>query len=132
MSFDQSVNFRTKTNGRGYWSATEKFVTINRVRVAYLDDEGDFGELRAYFDPVEWNVDNDGLIYTDPAWMHSFRECMKTLGFSDAAVKAIHYSEQGMQGDNFVSMDVTGAFIRECEALYRFTINRSSLSEMHS
>jgi hypothetical protein len=126
--FDRPVNFRTQTNRSGYWSSTAKFVTVNRVRLAYLDKECDFGELRAYFDPAEWDVDNDGLIYTDRAWMQGFQECMKTVGFSDEAVEAISYSEQGMQGDNFVSMDVTGAFVRECEALYRFTINRQAVN----
>jgi hypothetical protein len=126
--FDQQVNFRTQTNGRGLWSATEKFVSINRVRLAYLDDELDFGELRAYFDPREWDTDNDGLIYTDKAWMQGFRECMKTLGFSDAALEDISYSEAGMQGDNYVSMDVSGAFIRECEALHRFVINKQAVN----
>jgi len=126
--FNQTVNFRTQTNGRGYWSSTAKLVTVNRVRLAYLDDDGEFGELRAYFDPKEWNVDNDGLIYTDQAWMSNFREWMNTLGFSDAALDDIDYSEQGMQGDNYVSMDVGSDFIRECDALYRFTINGQAVS----
>lgn len=125
--FNQTVNFCVQTNGRGYWSSTAKFVTIDRVRLAYLDDECEFGELRAYFDPTEWDVNNEGLIYTDRAWMQGFRECMKTLGFSDEAVNDINYSEQGMQGDNFVSMDVTGAFIRECDALYRFAVNAQAV-----
>ena len=122
--FDQTVNFRTQTNGRGLWSATEKFVTVNRVRLAYLDDDGDFGELRAYFDRAEWNTDNDGLIYTDRAWMSSFSSCMATMGFSVQALADIGYSEAGMQGGNYVSMDVGSDFIRECEALHRFVINR--------
>ena len=125
---DQQVNFRTQTNGRGLWSATEKFVSIDRVRLAYVDDEGDFGELRAYFDPAEWDTDNDGLIYTDKAWMQGFRECMKTLGFSDTALEDISYSEAGMQGDNYVSMDVGGPFVRECEALYRFVVNKQAVN----
>jgi hypothetical protein len=126
--FDQTVNFRTRPDGRGLWSATEKFVTVNRVRVAYLDDDGDFGELRAYFDPAEWDTDKDGLIYTDRAWMSSFLSCMATLGFSVQALADIDYSEAGMQGDNFVSMDVGGDFIRECEALYRFAVNKEAIN----
>jgi hypothetical protein len=98
------------------------------VRIAYLDDELDFGELRAYFDPQEWDTDKDGLIYTDPAWMQSFRNCMATLGFSEAALQDIDYSEQGMQGDNYVSMDVGGDFIRECEALYRFCVLKRAVN----
>jgi len=126
--FDQLVNFRTRTNGNGYWSSKQKFVTINRIQLAYVNEDETFGELRAYFDPAEWDVDTDGLIYTDRAWMQDFQECMKTVGFSDEAVEAISYSEQGMQGNNFVSMDVTGAFVRECEALYRFTINAQAVN----
>jgi hypothetical protein len=126
--FDQTVNFRTRPDGRGLWSATEKFVTVNRVRVAYLDDDGDFGELRAYFDPAEWDTDKDGLIYTDRAWMSSFLSCMATLGFSVQALADIDYSEAGMQGANYVSMDVGGDFIRECEALYRFAVNKEAIN----
>ena len=123
--FDQKVNFRTQTAGNGYWSSTQKFVAINRVRLAYLDEDGTFGELRAYFDPKEWDVDNDGLIYTDSAWMKNFKTCMENvLGFSPDAILDINYSEQGMQGQNYVSMDVGVNFIRECEALYRFIVNK--------
>lgn len=128
MKFDREVNFRTQTAGDGYWSGVRKFITINRVRIAYLDDEGDFGELRAYFDPVEWDVDNDGLIYSDSAWMKNFKACMGTLGFSDAALNDVGYSEMGMQGNNYVSMDVGVDFIRECEALYRFVVNKEAVN----
>jgi hypothetical protein len=126
--FDQTVNFVTHTNGRGYWSTVSGCVKINRVRLAYLDDELDFGELRAYFDRAEWDTDKDGLIYTDSAWMQSFRNCMATLGFSEAALQDIDYSEAGMQGANYVSMDVGGNFVRECEALHRFVINRQAVN----
>ena len=126
--FDQTVNFRTRTAGNGYWSGAQKFVTINRVRLAYVSDEGDFGELRAYFDSAEWDVDNDGLIYTDSTWMQNFKSCMSTLGFSDLALNDIDYSEMGMQGDRYVSMDVGLDFIRECETLYRFVVNKEAIN----
>lgn len=126
--FDQPVNFRTQTAGDGYWSGTQKFVTIDRVRLAYLSDEGDFGELRAYFNPAEWDTDNDGLIYTDSTWMQNFKSCMSTLGFSADALDDIHYSEMGMQGNNYVSMDVGLDFICECEALYRFVVNKQAVN----
>jgi hypothetical protein len=126
--FDQTVNFVTHTNGRGHWSTVSGCVKIDRVRIAYLDDELDFGELRAYFDRAEWNTDKDGLIYTDPTWIESFRNCMATLGFSEAALQDIDYSEAGMQGSNYVSMDVGGDFVRECEALHRFVINQQAVN----
>jgi len=126
--FDQTVNFRTRTNGTGYWSPKQKFVTINRIELAYVDDEEQFGELRAYFDPAEWDIDNDGLIYSDMGWKASFLKCLETMGFSTDAILHVSYSEQGMQGGNYVSMDVGGDFIQECEALYRFVINRQAVN----
>jgi hypothetical protein len=126
--FDQTVNFVTHTNGRGHWSTVSGCVKIDRVRLAYLDDELDFGELRAYFDVREWNTNTDGLIYTDPTWIQSFRNCMATLGFSRVALQDIDYSEAGMQGSNYVSMDVGGDFVRECEALHRFVINQQAVN----
>lgn len=125
--FDQTVNFVTHTNGRGYWSTVSGCVKIDRVRLAYLDDELEFGELRAYFDAREWNTNTDGLIYTDPTWIESFRNCMTTLGFSEVALQDIDYSEAGMQGSNYVSMDVGGDFVRECEALHRFVVNKQAV-----
>ncbi len=123
--FDRKVNFVTLTDGRGYWSGKVKTVKINRVRLAYIDEDSTFGELRAYFDPKEWDVDADGLIYTDMMWKHSFLTCMENhFGFSPEAILDVSYSEQGMQGHNYVSMDVGPRFILECDALYRFTVHK--------
>lgn len=125
MNFNRPVNFVTKTDGRGYWSNTVKTVPINRVALAYVDEENTFGELRAYFDTKEWDVDADGLIYTDMMWKHSFLTCMENhFGFGPDAILDVSYSEQGMQGHNYVSMDVGPRFILECDALYRFTVHK--------
>ena len=127
--FDRQVNFRTRTTGDGYWSSKKKFVTINRVRMAHVSDEGDWGELRAYFDRADWDTDYDGLIYSDMGWKHAFLTCMeKTFGFSPDAILDISYSEQGMQGDNYVSMDVGRQFITECDALYRFILHQEAVN----
>lgn len=127
--FDRRVNFVTRTDGNGYWSKSVKTVTINRVRLAYVNEEGDFGELRAYFDTRDWDVDTDGLIYTDMMWKHSFLTCMENeMGFSPDAILDLSYSEQGMQGDNYVSMDVGAQFILECNALYRFTVHKEAVN----
>lgn len=123
--FDRQVNFRTRTHGTGLWSSVRTSVTINRVVLAYESDDGKFGELRAYFKPPEWDSD-DGLIYTDDGWLESFKHCMQTLGFSDAAVNDIAYSEAGMQGETFVSLDVFESFMLECTPLYRFVVNQEA------
>lgn len=129
MNFDRQVNFVTKTSGRGYWSKAIKTVRINRVELAYVSDDGEFGELRAYFNPREWNVDQDGLIYSDMGWKHTFLTCMENeFEFSPDAILDVSYSEQGMQGLNYVSMDVGEQFIIECDALYRFAVHQEAVN----
>lgn len=95
------------TSGTGLWSNAIKEVRTTHFNVPYVNEEWDFGELRVYFDTDTWNVESDGLIYTDPAFLESIRVA---FGTSD-----IHYSEQGMQGDNFVSFDVGSEFLSEYE-----------------
>jgi len=34
------------TNGKGYWSNKARAVNVTGATVAYINDEGDFGELR--------------------------------------------------------------------------------------
>jgi len=37
------------TSGDGYWSNVAKPVHVTDMRLAYVNDEKDFGELRVYF-----------------------------------------------------------------------------------
>jgi hypothetical protein len=98
------------TNGKGYWSNVAQAVNVTGATVAYVNDEGDFGELRVYFN--NWDTNKLGLIYTDKQFMREFKEVLATkLGFTDAQLKNVCYSEQGMQGDNYVSMDILSADI---------------------
>ena len=123
------VNFVTQTNGRGYWTSKKKTIKINKVFIHTFDGaDQDFGELRAYFDAKEWDVDNDGLVYSDPGWLASFKSCMATLGFSNMALNDIGYTEQGMQGETYVSLDVGGRFLQELTPLYRFAVNKQSVN----
>ena len=91
------------TSGMGLWSNAIKEVKTTKYSVPYTNAERDFGELRVYFDTSDWDVEQDGLIYTDPAFLESIRVA---FGTND-----IDYSEQGMQGDNYVSLDVGPKFI---------------------
>jgi hypothetical protein len=125
---NKNVNWMTAVAGTGHWTTFTGLVKVIKVEVCYVNDEGDFGELRAYFDSKSWDVHAQGLIYTDPQWITELRAMMKTLGFSRGAVEDITYSEQGMQGDNYVSMDIGEYFLRECEPLYRFVINRQMVN----
>jgi hypothetical protein len=98
------------TNGKGYWSRTAKAVNVTGATVAYVNDEGNFGELRVYFN--NWDTNKLGLIYTDKQFMKEFKEVLATkLDFTAKQLNNIGYSEQGMQGDNYVSMDIVSADI---------------------
>ena len=103
------------TGGGGYWSHTEAAVDIVRLSVVYVNDANDFGELRVYFDPATWDVNKVGLIYTDSLFIGELREFLTSL---DLKAKKVRYSEQGMQGNNYVSCDVSEEFLHSWERKY--------------
>jgi len=125
---DKKVNWQTHTDGKGLWTNFEQTVTVVRVELADTYENGDYGELRAYFDTSTWNCNETGLIYTDPRWINEFRGLMRSLGFTRRACEDITYSEQGMQGHNYVSMDVGADFMHEAEPMYRWLINKESVN----
>lgn len=112
------------TAGDGYWTTFQKPVAITHLDIAYLDDESlaasSFGELRVYFDESTWDCSETGLIYTDKLWLKEFRSLLVKQGFSLRAAEAVEYSEQGMQGDDFVSLDIGDPFIVECDKFLNF------------
>jgi hypothetical protein len=108
----QKVIFNTK--GDGYWSNVAKAVEITDMQLGYVDDEGDFGELRVYFNTDTWNVEQDGLIYTDGQFAEDLANFLVAHGLSASA----EYSEQGMQGDNYVSLDVDKKFLDSWNAKF--------------
>lgn len=105
----RTVNQSLSTNGQGYWSNVAGEVKITGLDVAYVNDEGNFGELRVYFDTKSWDVDANGLIYTDKQFMKELRDLLTGMGF---ASDDVGYSEQGMQGDDYVSCDVGIKFLK--------------------
>ena len=96
------------TNGSSLWSDRAKAVKVTDISVHYIDDVRDFGELCVHFDTASWDVDEDGLIYTDEQFLAELLAALKDEGFD---VSDVSYSEQGMQGDDYVSLDVGPNFI---------------------
>ena len=103
------------TVGDGYWSTVAKPVQITDMRLAYVNDEKTFGELRVYFNTKFWDVNKDGLIYTDTGFITDLRNFLALQGLNNLDVE---YSEQGMQGDNYVSLDVGAEFIASWDAKF--------------
>ncbi len=108
------VNIQTRTDGTSLWAhGLMENVTIRRLEIGYLADDKNFGELRAYFDPKQWDCFELGLIYTDEGWMECLKKELAKIGFSKISIDGLSYSEQGMQGDDYVSMDFDGPFYSE-------------------
>ena len=107
-------NVILNTAGNGLWSNKAKAVRIVDMRLGYVNDERDFGELQVVFDTATWDVSKDGLIYTDEQFLDELRDLLITHELSDD----VEYSEQGMQGDNYVSLDVGEDFIKLWDAKF--------------
>jgi len=108
----QKVIFNT--SGTGYWSGDIKAVEITNMKIGYCNEEKDFGELRVYFNTDTWNTEDSGLIYTDKQFL---RDLTHFLIEHNLALD-VEYSEQGMQGDDYVSLDVGAKFISSWEAKF--------------
>jgi hypothetical protein len=102
--------FELKTSGGGYWSNTQTQVRVTDLRLDLIDDDDEepFGELRVYFDTATWDVNSHGLIYTDPGFFAGLKQYLESQGIN---ITDISYSEQGMQGTDYVSLDVGQHFI---------------------
>lgn len=91
--------------GKGLWGQNDepKTFKIDKVVLHYLDDENPVGTIDVFLQG--YKAKNDGLIYTDKTFIKSFKDLLKEKGFF-SKFKYVEYSEQGMQGTNFVNMDV--------------------------
>jgi hypothetical protein len=97
------------TDGCGLWSNIATSVRITKFTLGYCNEEQDFGELRVYFNTEDWTVEDDGLIYTDDLFMQELRDYFAAKGFP---ADKLNYSEQGMQGYDYVSCDITNEFVQ--------------------
>ena len=97
-----------KTGGDGIWSSRKTNVRCIGLDLAYLDEDKTFGELQVRFDRASWNTTTDSLIYTDKTFLKGLQDELIRLGLS----ADVNYSEAGMQGDDYVSLDVGLPFIQ--------------------
>lgn len=102
---------KTETNGDSLWTAKARSVDIHDIEICgFVDYENNYFSIsvNAYL-PDDWDSKVDGLVYTDKGWIKSFRE-----GFGEQFPQFkqlvnfyhLHYSELGMQGDNFVNVEL--------------------------
>ena len=122
FTFNVSTDEVFTTSGRGYWSEAVKDVLVTDIGMYITTvNEADEGEEASYFDgdmyvlydEATWNNEEDGLIYTDSAFIEQVKaklfEALLQLNIDKATAKevaySISYSEQGMQDDGRVSLD---------------------------
>ena len=97
------------TDGSGFWSSKAKAVRITELRVIDFSYDGAlYGELRVRFDKNDWDCERDGDIYTDNLFVKELKAYLTSIGI-DASDTG--YSEYGMQGNSYVSLDVGPKFM---------------------
>jgi arginine/lysine/ornithine decarboxylase len=111
---EMKVDFVLNTCGDSLWSNKIKPVTITDIRLVDTNEDDTFGELCVYFDGQDWDVNENGLIYTDSLFLDQLKHELSVRGISTE----ISYSEQGMQGDYYVSFDVGREFIDSFLLMY--------------
>lgn len=98
---------------KGFWSNEKKKVKIIGFDIS-VNTTSDFGYLDVYFDKSTWNSEKDGLIYTDKTWFEELKSAfVSEFSLSKKAADDIDYSEQGMQGNDCVSLDCGPYFVKE-------------------
>lgn len=112
----QTVKFNV--GGDGLWSSVQGSVEIVDMRLGYIADDKEFGELCVYFNDKHWDVNIDGLIYTDETFLNDLRQFLVLHNLP----ATVDYSEQGMQGDDYVSLDVEGDFISAWERKFNVVL----------
>lgn len=106
------VNYVIQTSGSGYWSKHARAVRVTELRLNVLYVENDskgIGHLQVLFDTETWNTKKHGLIYTDKLF---FEQLCNLLKIYKLPTEDIGYSEQGMQGKDFVDFDAGDNFVR--------------------
>ena len=107
--FNIDVNKTFNTAGDGLWSNAIKDVFVTSISMFIsTEKDGDYfcdGDLAVNYTNDTWDIDTDGLIYTDRAFIKQVQEYLINAGFDNTAVNDITYSEAGMQDDERVSCD---------------------------
>lgn len=113
LSYTMPVKRAMVTKGDGYWSDKAKTVFVTRAMITNISMEDSdfdlFGELLVFFLDGTWDIRANGLIYTDSGFLENLKEFFKS---KDIPTTGLDYSEQGMQGDDYVSFDVDANFIQ--------------------
>lgn len=123
-----------KTNGVGHWNQSPDIeVPILKIEVRGKGTNwmgAQHGLVNVFFDTSVWTTDERGLIYTDEGWITDFKKLLaERYEFTEDALSSVAYSEQGMQGPDYVNLDVGPRFLRECDKFHRFSAGLETLPQ---
>lgn len=125
------------TNGSGLWSSAERNVRIKKIDfggiVYFPEDHSLTAYLRAHFQKKDWDVEKHGLIYTDRRWEKQFAsQFVKLKEFNKlVASRNVGYTEQGMQGDNYVSLALRIEGLKNVQKFFdRINLSKKELDTM--
>lgn len=108
-----NINFVATLNNDSLWKKHDNIGAVTAIGLemgpCFEDDGEAWGELRVVFATSTWDVERDGLLYTDTGFLEAVIAQLEELGLP---TDEVGYSEQGMQGENYVSFDVGNDFIR--------------------
>ena len=111
-----------KTSGKGLWSTEAREVVVTDFDIGWVSDEDwddeVYGELRVLFDTTSWKVNKHGLIYTDPCFLKELRALLRKMNLKG---EDVDYTEQGMQGHNYVSLGFGKKFYRSWQKQFNIT-----------
>ena len=101
-----NLNTVLHTSGTGYWSTAQRAVPVTGMELSVW-------ELRVSFCTDTWNTHSLGLIYSDPQFKRELAEYLAEQGIT----AEFGYSEQGMQGTDYVSFDVSEEFVSQYQLM---------------
>lgn len=95
-----------RTSGDGKWSSKQKDVEILGIYFEQycLFEDDTLNEIQVIFDTDTWDNKEDGLIYTDTGFLQGVKERLQEM-FPGNDWDNLEYTEQGMQGENWVSFE---------------------------
>lgn len=91
---------------RGLWGKHAEPIEfeVSEAEVVYGDAESENGFVSLNIRLSGYQADQHGLIYTDSTFLASLKAVLAQAGMDG---EALHYSEAGMQGDDYVNLDVS-------------------------
>lgn len=116
----EKVTIPAFTEGQSsYWANYEKLeadgiegVTVLTIISGRAIGDKPYLDIECYFDNKAFPTETYGLIYGDDLFERSISAHLRTvLGFPDA-IGDISYTEQGMQGDDYISMEGNRIWMR--------------------